>query len=133
MVRFSRFLKPPISNIIDTKDCDSYYMKCTRNRINVRSCVYAYARPVYSLVTIFNNKTIVIAENETYAHVLSPSNSEPSDSESELESQPGPSKKSAKKRKIKYKSKFSKEWTKTWPFHRCATWRYPFLFMYCML
>ena len=48
--------------------------------------------------------------------MLSPSNSEPSDSDSQLESQPGPSKKSAKKRKMKYKSKFSKEWTKTWPF-----------------
>ena len=48
--------------------------------------------------------------------MLSPSNSEPSDSDSVLESQPGPSKHSAKKRKMKYKSKFSKEWTKTWPF-----------------
>ena len=48
--------------------------------------------------------------------MLSPSNSEPGDSDSVLESQPGPSKRSAKKWKMKYKSKFSKEWTKTWPF-----------------
>ena len=35
-------------------------------------------------------------------------NSELSDSDSEFESQPGPSKKSAKKRKMKYKSKFQR-------------------------
>ena len=40
--------------------------------------------------------------------VLSPSNSELSDSDRELESQPDPSKKSAKKRKMKYKNKFQR-------------------------
>ena len=76
VVRFSRFLKPPISNIIHTKDCDSYYMKCTRNRINVRTMVD-------SLVTIFNNKTTVMAEKRNVRVSIR-------DSDSELESQPGP-------------------------------------------
>ena len=66
--------------------------------------------------------------------VFSPSNSEPSDSESELESQPGPSKKSAEKRKIdEVQELIYKGVDKDLTIHRCPTWRYPFLFMYCML
>ena len=83
MVRFSRFLKPPISNIIDTKDCDSYYMKYTRNRINVRAYAYRTRTMVDSLVTIFNNKTTVMAEKRNVRVSIR-------DSDSELESQPGP-------------------------------------------
>ena len=84
---------------------------------------------VYSLVTIFSNKTTVMAE-ERNVRVLSPSNSELSDCDSELESQPGPSKKSAKKRKM---NKSQRSLDKDLAIHRCATWRYPFIFMYCML